>query len=488
MAGIGVKLNHIYGKNTLTTNLAGMAYSTIVTIAPMIVVIAALIVMQKLLGFSGAVYARRELFSCTILYIFIFSLLTASPFNSVLSRYLSDVIYNETYEDILPCYYLGMGLNIAVSAVPGLIFCIHECVVGKVDILYVFTGYCGYMALVLVFYSMLYLSICKDYKKISYFFLLGMLTAILISVIVVRILDVECTFGMLLGMVLGFVLIAALECSAVKSYFKKNSGNYQYVLQYFRRYWQLIVTNFLYTLGMYIHNFVFWTTDLHMVVAKSFVCVTSYDMATCIAMFTNISSSVIFIARVEMHFHERYKAYSKAVIGGRGMDIELTQKRMFRQLAEELMNLTRIQFIISLVLFFICIIFLPQFGFGGLIMRIYPCLAAGYFIMFLLYAEIIFLYYFNDLTGSVLTSIVFCGCTALGSMIAVNLPDMWYGTGLVVGAFLGFTVAYLRLQWLEKHMDVHVFCNGNLLKRKNEKCPPFKVYDRREAEERKEEN
>ena len=91
------------------------------------------------------------------------------------------------------------------------------------------------------------------------------------------------------------------------------------------------------------------------------------------------------------------------------MDIELTQKRMFRQLAEELMNLTRIQFIISLVLFFICIIFLPQFGFGGLIMRIYPCLAAGYFIMFLLYAEIIFLYYFNDLTGSVLTSIVFYG-------------------------------------------------------------------------------
>mgnify|MGYP000122548126 CR=1 FL=1 len=42
-------------------------------------------------------------------------------------------------------------------------------VVGKVDIIYVFTGYCGYIALVLTFYSMLYLSICKDYKKISGF-------------------------------------------------------------------------------------------------------------------------------------------------------------------------------------------------------------------------------------------------------------------------------------------------------------------------------
>jgi signal transduction histidine kinase len=51
-----------------------------------------------------------------------------------------------------------------------------------------------------------------------------------------------------------------------------------------------------------------------------------------------------------------------------------------------------------------------------------------------------------------------------------------------MNAIIGFS------ELLEKHMDVHVFCNGNLLKRKNEKCPPFKVYDRREAEERKEEN
>ena len=32
MAGIGVKLNNIYGKNTLTTDLIGIGYSTVVTI------------------------------------------------------------------------------------------------------------------------------------------------------------------------------------------------------------------------------------------------------------------------------------------------------------------------------------------------------------------------------------------------------------------------------------------------------------------------
>ena len=36
MAGIGVKLNKIYSKNTITTNIVGFGYSAIITVAPMI--------------------------------------------------------------------------------------------------------------------------------------------------------------------------------------------------------------------------------------------------------------------------------------------------------------------------------------------------------------------------------------------------------------------------------------------------------------------
>ena len=91
MAGIGVRLNRIFEKNTLTTNLVGFFYSTVVTVAPMFVIIINLILMEYLLDFASVGYVTRELFSCTILYTFIFSLLTASPFNAVLSRYMSDV-------------------------------------------------------------------------------------------------------------------------------------------------------------------------------------------------------------------------------------------------------------------------------------------------------------------------------------------------------------------------------------------------------------
>ena len=413
--------------------------------------------------------------------IFIFSLLTASPFNSVLSKYMSDVIYEETYEDILPCYYVGMLLNISLSALVGIPFCIREYLVGKVDIIYVFTGYCGYIALVLVFYSMLYLSICKDYKKISFFFAVGMTVTVFLSFLLVKVFHWDITYGMLFSLTIGFWLIACLEMSVVRSYFKENSGKYRQVLVYFKEYWPLVVTNFLYTLGLYVHNFVFWTTDLHMIVVKSFVCVTTYDMATCLAMFTNLSSTIIFISRVEMHFHERYKAYSEAVIGGRWEDINNAKNRMFRQLAAELMNLVRIQFIVSVVLYLLCVIFLPGMGFSGLVMQIYPCLAAGYFILFLLYAELIFLYYFNDMTGALLTAVCFCLGTFFGTLFSKQLPDIWYGAGLVMGSFFGFTVGYFRLRWVERHMDVHIFCQGELFKIKRGRKPSAKSYDRKEG-------
>ena len=125
-------------------------------------------------------------------------------------------------------------------------------------------------------------------------------------------------------------------------------------------------------------------------------------------------------------------------------------------------------------------IFLPQVGFGGMTMRIYPCLAAGYFILFLMYAEIIFLYYFNDMKGCVLTGLAFCLITMAGSMVSTHFTEIWYGAGLVAGSFAGWTTAYMRLQWMEKHLDIHIFCNGHLLKKKKGDCPSPKVFDRYE--------
>ena len=480
MAGIGVKLNRIYHKNTITTNIVGFFYSTVVTIAPVLVVIINLMLMQKVLKFNTVRYIERELFSCTVLYVFIFSLLTTSPFNAVLSRYLSDVIFEERYEEVQPCHRVGLLVNICFSCLFAIPFCFWEHLVGGVAIYYVFTGYCCFVSLVSVFYNMLYLSICKEYRLISLYFLIGMVLAFVLAVFLRYVCKVSIGYSMLLGLAVGFFLTAVLEWAKIRQFFPDNSEEYRRVFQYFRRYWHLILINFLYTLGLFIHNFVFWGTDMAMHLVRSFVCNQPYDMATCLAMFTNISASVIFISRVEMYFHERYRAYADAVFGGRGIDIRNTRRRMFRQLGSELMTLVRLQFIVSVFIFLIFIIFLPGMGYAGIVMRIYPMVAAGYFILFLMYAEIIFLYYFEDLKGALITAISFCAGTFLASLIAVRLSSILYGIGIWTGSMIGFSVAYMRLQWLEKNLDEHMFCRGNIMKQAKGIKPSPKVFDLRE--------
>jgi uncharacterized membrane protein len=283
---------------------------------------------------------------------------------------------------------------------------------------------------------------------------------------------------MLLSLTLGFLITASLAFALLKQYFTGYSHNYKPILTHMRSYWKLIAANTLYTLGLFVHNFVFWHSKLQMIVVRSFVCAETYDLASCIAMFTNISASVIFIALVEMHFNSRYKQYSESIIGGRLLDIRKAQNRMFRTLADELMTLVRVQFIISTVLFLVCLILLQRIGYTGTVIQIYPSLAVGYFILFIMYPLFLFLYYFNDLDGAMYTGLIFCGVTFIGSIISMHTDTLWYGCGLIAGAFAGFTYSFFRLRWLEKNISNHIFCNGVIVKQIVGRRPSGQVYQR----------
>ena len=128
----------------------------------------------------------------------------------------------------------------------------------------------------------------------------------------------------------------------------------------------------------------------------------------------------------------------------------------------------------------IFIIFLPGRGYAGLVMRIYPLVAAGYFLLFLMYAEIIFLFYFEDLKGALGTAISFCIVTLIGSLAATHFNAIFYGTGIWLGAMVGFTLSYMRLRWLERNLDEHMFCRGNIMKQAKGIKPSPKVFDLRE--------
>lgn len=480
MAGVGIKLKHIYEKKSIAANAFGIGYSVIITIAPMLFIVVSVWAMENVLGFANESYLTRDLFSSVLMYIFIFSLLAVHLlFSPVLSRFLQDAIFDERYEDVMPGYQVGLLMTLIFGCVPGAGFAMWMHFVGEVEASLVLLCYCGYTAMIFVLYSMNYLSVCKDFERISLFFFSGMVLAFLLSLLLRFVLHVAIIYSLLASLVAGFLLIAALEYTALKSYFPENSGQYSLVFRYCKKWWILMASNFFYVLGLYIHNFVFWTHETRTVVARSLVYNQNYDVASFIAIFTNISTLIIFISSVEMNFTKKYKNYSEAVIGGKRGDIDVSASRMFRQLSEELTNLTRLQFIITVTLYLLCVVILPQMGFAGGIMRIYPCLAAGFFILFIMYAAMHFLCYFNDFMGMALASAGFCIVTLLGSIFSMRLSEMWYGLGVVLGAFFGWTLAYIRLRWIEKNLNSCTFCTGSMLRSEKEEKPDSKVFDRR---------
>lgn len=478
MAGIGIKLEHTV-KKPLVFYLYEMIQSAAVTIAPMLLIIAEIWLSGHLLGFQSLDSSSQDLFSCSVLYIFIFGSLITSPFNAVLSKILSDIIFEERYSDIMPCFHLGLMLNLCLACLLGVPFCIHEYLAGGVALYYVFTGFCGYIALVLAFYTIIYLQVLKKYKSISLYYLIGMAAALILSLVFAHVLPFSASYSMLLGLAIGLLLIACFEYAKVRSVFENNSYQYHGIIRSLITYKEYIVANFFFVLGLYIHNFVFWTTDMRINVANSFVCAQPYDMATYLAMLTNISAGAIFANRIEKNFSVQYKTYSEAVIGGRRADIQLAQNRLFRLLGENLIDMVRAQFIISMLAFLILMLILPELGISELILSIYPLLSAGFFVLYIMYAVILFLYYFNDQKGAAITTFLFCLSTFVFSVLSTQLPDIWYGLGLLLGAFIGWTVGFARLQWLEQHIDKHIFCRGTLLAQEKSAKPSEKVFDRK---------
>lgn len=476
MASLGKTIKKSFEKKTISSTLFGILSSTLTTVAPMLLIMGGIIALYILLDYNSVIYSERVLFTCSILYIFIFSLLCTAPFNTVLSRYITDKIFEEQYDAILPCFYGGLFLNLTTCCVVGIPFYLYSYFIGGIDPVFTFICYVTFLALSMTFYSMLYLSITKDYSKISLFFLLGVIVMILAALLTTKVLHISIIYGMLVSIACGFLTIAISEFAYVKGYFHTNNENYFGFMAYFKEHWQLALTNLLYSLGLYIHNFVFWSMPDHIVVKDTYICYPPYDMATCIAMFTNISASVILITQIELHFHERYKAYSEAVIGGRLLDIEKAKNRMFSLLSYQLMDVVRNQFTISVLLYLLCVVFLPQFGFAGQVMEIYPCLAAGYFVIFLLYSCIIYLFYFNDKAGALMTTFTFVTITAVVSIFARELPAIWYGIGTFSGAFAGWIIAYFRLRWVERNLDEHIFCGGTLVPSKHEAMPTSIVF------------
>lgn len=465
MAGIGFELKRLFKKEGVFSTVFAGVHATAVTIGPTIIVIVALNLMYMLPPYIEMAYREREVLSSTILYVFIFALILASPINIILSRYMADKIYEEDYSTIFTSVETGGALIAIGVAVLGIPFGYAMYTIGDLPLYYVFISYLFFAGLAFTFYYMTFITVLKEYGKITGSFLGSLLVGFLFVVISVFLFDVAMVDAILLGLTISFILIAMLLLMFIKKSFRHHSNNFKELFSYIKKDVWLILANVFYIWGLYIHNFVFWfLSDYKITVANVFISAPDYDMATYLAMLSNISILVIFVVNVETKFHTAYKAYCESIIGAAGKEIRRAKQKMIETLRRETIYIIQIQIIVNIIVYIAAIVVLPKIGIEGVILSMYPVLSVGYMILYLVQCFMIYLFYLDDAKGAAAVGAVFLTATLLGSLWSVYLPPALAGLGVVIGASCGFTVAFFRIRYMLIHLDKHIYGRGKIVR------------------------
>ncbi len=464
MAGIGFELKKLFSRKGVFNTLRGVAYSALTTVGPTFLVIMTIICINIVFNYNALPYPERDLLSSGLLYVFIFSLIVTSPYTAVLSRYIADKIFEKDFSAIMPSYYIGLMLCSVTGALMAIPFSLWGIFVGKIDAMFMLLMYFLFLQMCMVFLTMSYINILKEYNRVAMAFVFGMLITFFVTALLYKYFGISLTMSMAYAFNVGYLFIAFRLYTLLRLFIPQRKSGYAQVFRYFARHKALFAANLFYVIGLYMHNFVFWGSHLRVVVSDTFIIAPTYDLASCFAMFTNISFMVAFVVQIETSFYDKYNAYCHMLVGGNKKDIDKAKRLMFNALSENLITVIKTQALFTFCFILVSYILFPIIGTGGMIASIYPTMAVAYITVFVSYSFVVMLYYFDDEPYAMLSTFVFAAGTFAGAMFARQLAPELYGIGVFIGALCGFSVSVLRLSYLYNHLDRHIFCRGHIVK------------------------
>ena len=129
MAGIGFSLNRLFQKKGVLNLCRAYAYAGAVAIGPMVMGVCLLIGISFVSQVAGMPQNEREIMNCMLTYSLLVSLFVSSFFNMILTRYISDMLYEGKRERVMPSFFgalaimlpicfVGYGIFLTFSGVP----------------------------------------------------------------------------------------------------------------------------------------------------------------------------------------------------------------------------------------------------------------------------------------------------------------------------------------------------------------------------------
>ncbi|MET3576617.1 exopolysaccharide Pel transporter PelG [Bhargavaea ullalensis] len=459
MAGIGFQLQKMFKDDHFSSNAKAYGYTAMVTAGPWLVVLATLLIIQRILPFSKTADFDGRLVVASISYCFIFSQIIFGALQLIVTRYVSDRLYERDTKSLFSVFLGALIVQGAAALLLWLVFCLWSVLPGMYNLLLLFL----FMSLLIIWTQSVFLTAAKQYMTIVRAFVTGGATAVLLTILlsITTIPDRPFLYeGLVVLAFLAGMMVTALFLSRmlIGMFPEWGTRDLFKFLSYIDVFPHLMWTGLLYNAGLWVCNIMIWFGAGSTLIAGTFKVHLQYDTAIFLAYLTIIPTYMFFVVSIETRFYEKYKRYYGLINNGGSLGaIEQAMKDMQGTLAGEIKRLIRNQSIVTFAAILLTVLLFFNYGHDSdfLFMRLFGYVGA--FSNALLLVNILLMLYFEDRKGAFRSAVIFFIMNAVLTYILLPTGESNYGLSFATGSSIAFIYSLNRLMNLMDSIEYHVF-------------------------------
>lgn len=462
MAGIGFSLKRLFSQKGFFSLCRAYGYAGIICAGPMILGVVLLAGMSMVARIAGMPAHERELMNCMLTYSLLVSLSVTSWFNMIATRYVSDMLYEEKPEKVMPSFYGCCAIMLAVGEI------LYGCFLffSGVPLLHQLLCLLFSAVLIVVWTQMIYLTALKDYRGIILAFTISLMVGFLCALILV-ILGKADIVTLMTCVILSYGILMVWYYKLLLDYFPKSQGSRLSFLGWFDRYPSLAFIGGFVNLGLFAHLVIMYFGPLRVQVEGLFYGAPSYDVPALAAFFSILVTTVNFVTSVEVRFYPTYRNYY-SLFNDKGSirDIEQAEEEMLTVLGQELTFGGHKQLITTLlfvVLGSYVLEWLPV-GLTSTGIGIFRFLCVGYGVYAVSNSVMLVLLYFEDYGGALAGTLAFAAVSILGTIWQILYgQEEFYGMGFLAGSVIFYFIVWGRLEWYTRKLPYFLLCRKSLV-------------------------
>ncbi|MBU3823502.1 MAG: exopolysaccharide Pel transporter PelG [Candidatus Oceanisphaera merdipullorum] len=452
MAGIGFELRKILKKNTLLSVVEAYGLAGIISSGPWVISILALLTIG-LLGMGSALPTDEIIqFLIIVTYLMAGSLIVSGIFQLLLTRFISDRLYAEEDDQVLPnllgamlvtsvlASLVGIGVMTAANTLTPMI---------KVTIFTSLVLLCNQW-LIIVF-----LSGMKKYYRI--------LLAMALSYGLMIVLSLTIPKLNLLGLLLIFCFCQALLTFAFLLFVLRDFPTRQLIAFDFlhpsKAFYSLMACGVFYNLGVWLDKFVFWFREetSHVVIAP-FRASYIYDLPIFIAYLAIIPGMAVFMLRMETSFAHACLMFYTAVRKGATLTrIRQLRDNMVLSCQQSIYAIFKVQGMALILLLLCAENILSLLHIDLTYLPLFHIMLVGVSLQVLVMAILNVMYYLDRRYAALcLTLLMMVSNVALAN-VSIDLGPIFYGYGFAITMLVTTLVGLVMLNEQFNDLEYRTF-------------------------------